>query len=359
MTGNKIIITNPSASTANTVISEKKIIAPNLQQLLQPGQSKIIISQATSQSQPQKMVLNQANLSQVAGKQIIIKQPQVQQKLILNQAGKVIQPVQQQQQIVIGGQRILLNPGQQIITQTIQTPEKPPIVTQNVIQQPQQQNTPQKVTILPAQVQQHTVTSPLQDTITSPQTQQRTQIVVQNPTLAQQISSGKVQMATINGQQVLIRQVGNNQAVVVAHIKQQGDSPAQVVPVQTQTGISSVQPASSNVTQSAAKVIVQQPQQSPVQRKTIITQPTVNQQSSADLSPIMEAALLKGQPQGTVIKCVTAQVIQTQQGPRIVLQGLQGSDFTQQQSALVQQQVKQQLLKGTHFKLLLRTSLTF
>lgn len=59
-----------------------------------------------------------------------------------------------------------------------------------------------------------------------------------------------------------------------------------------------------------------------------------------------ENSLLKGQPPGTVIKCVTAQVIQTQQGPRIVLQGLQGSDFTQQQSALVQQQVKQQLLKG-------------
>lgn len=56
--------------------------------------------------------------------------------------------------------------------------------------------------------------------------------------------------------------------------------------------------------------------------------------------------LLAGQPPGTVIKCVTAQVIQTQQGPRIVLQGLQGADFTPQQLAAVQQQVKQQLLKG-------------
>lgn len=59
--------------------------------------------------------------------------------------------------------------------------------------------------------------------------------------------------------------------------------------------------------------------------------------------------LLAGQPPGTVIKCVTAQVIQTQQGPRIVLQGLQGADFTQQQLAAVQQQVKQQLLKGEFF----------
>lgn len=56
--------------------------------------------------------------------------------------------------------------------------------------------------------------------------------------------------------------------------------------------------------------------------------------------------LFAGQPPGTVIKCVTAQVIQTQQGPRIVLQGLQGADFTPQQLSAVQQQVKQQLLKG-------------
>lgn len=59
-----------------------------------------------------------------------------------------------------------------------------------------------------------------------------------------------------------------------------------------------------------------------------------------------EAALLVGQPPGTVIKAITAQVIQTPQGPRIVLQGLTGADFTPQQLALVQHQVKQQLLKG-------------
>lgn len=65
------------------------------------------------------------------------------------------------------------------------------------------------------------------------------------------------------------------------------------------------------------------------------------------LTPEQEAALLVNQPPGTVIKAITAQVIQTPQGPRIVLQGLTGSDFTAQQLALVQQQVKQQLLKGT------------
>jgi nucleosome-remodeling factor subunit BPTF len=43
---------------------------------------------------------------------------------------------------------------------------------------------------------------------------------------------------------------------------------------------------------------------------------------------------------------VTAQVIQTTQGPRIVLQGLQGTDFTPNQLSMVHQQVKQQLLKA-------------
>lgn len=75
-----------------------------------------------------------------------------------------------------------------------------------------------------------------------------------------------------------------------------------------------------------------------------------NQTSTAPAPGSVEASLLAGQPPGTVIKCVTAQVIQTTQGPRIVLQGLQGADFTPQQLAMVQQQVKQQLLKGSKIK---------
>jgi len=60
-----------------------------------------------------------------------------------------------------------------------------------------------------------------------------------------------------------------------------------------------------------------------------------------------EKLLLANQPPGTVIKCITAQVIQSPtHGNKIVLQGLQGNDFTPQQLQLVQQQVKQQLLKG-------------
>ena len=80
---------------------------------------------------------------------------------------------------------------------------------------------------------------------------------------------------------------------------------------------------------------------------TSTTTTTTNQTSNAPPPGSVEASLLVGQPPGTVIKCVTAQVIQTIQGPRIVLQGLQGADFTPQQLVMVQQQVKQQLLKGS------------
>lgn len=82
---------------------------------------------------------------------------------------------------------------------------------------------------------------------------------------------------------------------------------------------------------------------------TAVSTSSVTKTQSSAATPIpgsIEASLLAGQPPGTVIKCVTAQVISTAEGPRIVLQGLQGSDFTPQQLNMVQQQVKQQLLKG-------------
>lgn len=136
-------------------------------------------------------------------------------------------------------------------------------------------------------------------------------------------------MATINGQQVLIRPTGNNQAQVVAQL-----TPSTLAPAQVQQQ----QPVAAPAPQTPAKPVVAQ---QPAAEETIAR--------AADGSAVDKATvdqLLAGQPPGTVIKCVTAQVIQTQQGPRIVLQGLQGADFTQQQLAAVQQQVKQQLLKG-------------
>lgn len=159
------------------------------------------------------------------------------------------------------------------------------------------------------------------------------QILVNNQTLAQQLATGKVQVATINGQQVLIRPTGNNQAQVVAQL-----TPSTICSTQLQTTQTATTPQS---TASPVKTL-------PSKQIEETTKPSQLQENNASnqIDKNTMEQLLVGQPPGTVIKCVTAQVIQTQQGPRIVLQGLQGADFTQQQLATVQQQVKQQLLKG-------------
>lgn len=100
------------------------------------------------------------------------------------------------------------------------------------------------------------------------------QIVVSNPELAQQIASGKVQVATINGQQVLIRPTGNNQATIVAHlnpgpvIQQQQQQPQQQQQHQQQVqSVQTPQPQSQQVTNQ-----MMSPQQSMVQQQQIVQQ---------------------------------------------------------------------------------------
>lgn len=296
---------------------QKKVISPNLQQLLSPGgsQQKIIVNQATGVQQKVIVGSNILTAAQPGGvpKQIIIQQPQNTSKIVLAPGTKFVQASgstsQSPGQLIIGGQRIVLNAGStsNLIQQNVGTKTIKTVMPQTTVQQPSSQPTTT--------------------------TNTRTQIVVPTQSLAQQISSGKVQIATLNGQQVLIRQTENNTAVVVGHVKQQSDGPAQVVPVPS--------PNTMKLTETIQQVT---PPTSVVTVQTSSTTTTSNTSSGLPLN--VENTLLKGQPPGTVIKCVTAQVIQTQQGPRIVLQGLQGTDFTQQQSALVQQQVKQQLLKG-------------
>lgn len=85
--------------------------------------------------------------------------------------------------------------------------------------------------------------------------------------------------------QVLIRPTGNNQAQIVAHI---GQSPA---PVQT--------PVPTPVVAAPAVTPLRSP--APLQPQLQAQQLTEDQ--------IMEKRLLVGQPPGTVIKTVTAQVI--------------------------------------------------
>lgn len=222
---------------------------------------------------------------------------------------------------------------------------------QQIIQPQQQQiviqQQPSTQTVQQVVVQQSPQAQPVQ-----PQTQQ---IIVNNSNLAQQLAQGKLQVASVNGQQVIIKPLGNNQAQIVAHIKTQTDGQSHIVSnsvVAEQISDAQPAPVQQQVQQLQPKVVIQsQTPKSVSQQQTVLTTPPQQQQqqqNAPQVSPSIEQSLLQGQPPGTVIKCVTAQVIQTQNGPRIVLQGLQGNDFTPQQLALVQQQVKQQLLKGRH-----------
>ncbi|XP_048270698.1 nucleosome-remodeling factor subunit NURF301 isoform X2 [Bombus terrestris] len=175
------------------------------------------------------------------------------------------------------------------------------------------------------------------------------QIVVTNANLAQQLATGKAQLTTIGGHQVVIRSTPTGNQIVHLNSTNSGIivkntvTPTKQVPVlqstqSTTTATTGAQStdATNNSTGSTTST----------NETLTTTTTTTNQTSTAPAPGSVEASLLAGQPPGTVIKCVTAQVIQTTQGPRIVLQGLQGADFTPQQLVMVQQQVKQQLLKA-------------
>jgi nucleosome-remodeling factor subunit BPTF len=320
-------------TTSGQIITQIPGQATNLQQLLQRGTvtgQKIILNQASGGIQ--KLLMASPGQQQIGDKQIIIQSPSGQspQRIIMNQHGQVLQSISTggQQQIIVGNQKILLSPDQRIVAQPGQQIK--------TIQQP--------IQLKIQQSPQATVTSPSADQQQKPVQQ----VVVQNNAIAQQLAEGKIQLANYNGQQVLIKQIGNGQAQIVGHVK------TNTVGQQNQISIASP----IQQTQQHQIITTKPVMQSPVQQTQQIvqnTQATVTQvipqqqqqQSEEQISASVEQSLLAHQPPGTVIKVVTAQVVQTNNGPRIVLQGLQGSDFTQQQTQLVQQQVKQQLLKGT------------
>lgn len=207
----------------------------------------------------------------------------------------------------------------------------------------------------------------------------------------QQLASGKAQIANIGGQQVVIRtstpgqiiqwnstnnlvlknaatsaktqskfesfqllKIFINSIFLFIYLQLQFTLVAvsqQTTPVASaSTPIMTPQVASTPSTLSPVKSEISEPATPSTATGTVPTTPstagTTASTTSSGLAPTLEASLLAGQPPGTIIKCVTAQVIQTTQGPRIVLQGIQGNDFTAQQLNAVQQQVKQQLLKG-------------
>ncbi|KAM7358275.1 nucleosome-remodeling factor subunit NURF301 E(bx) isoform 2-T3 [Cochliomyia hominivorax] len=350
---------------------QKVIIQPS-QQSTTTSSSTLTGQTATTSAQTIPQTTNQMNPQQ---QQVIVKPTNSSgvQSVSIQQSQKVIQTIVNtsnvQQHILVGGQRIILSPGQTILTQRSIPSQNPslqalPTSTSTQLNNTSKTSVQQSTSTIqqPASkvlkqfvVQSHTSNTnaiDVQNNINVIKSHQNTnhsstinsstsntnsqqQIIVQNSTLAQQLAQGKLQVATINGQQVIIKPLGNNQAQIVAHIKTQSDGNAHIVtntPIENQ-----MSPSKTNTVSQSTSLSLQTTQQ-----QTITPQQQIH--SNQPLS--IEESLLQGQPPGTVIKCVTAQVIQTEQGPRIVLQGLVGNDFTQQQLALVQQQVKQQLLKA-------------
>lgn len=284
----KIITT----TTASGQMQGNIISSTNLQQLLQRNNvqqgQKIVLQSGPGGVQKVLVAASPHQQQQPQGEKRIIVQNASgqQQQFILQQNQNTASP--QQQFVTIGGQKLIL-----------QTSGGSPQVQQIKTAIPQQQ--------IQLQIQEQ-----------QPQQQQQ-QIIIQqnsNNNIAQQISQGKVQVMNINGQQVLVKSVGNNQSVIVGQVK-----------------TSQVSPIKPNMA-----TIISSPQTHQV-IKTV-------QATSTTSSDINDQALLAKHPPGTVLKCVTAQVMQTPSGPRIVLQGLQGTDISPQQSQVLQQQVKQQLMKG-------------
>lgn len=278
------------------------ISSANLQQLLQrgnvtPGQ-KIVVQSGPGGVQ-KLLVQSSPQVQQSGEKRIIIQNASGQQQQYILQNQNSPQQQQQQQYVTIGGQKLILQTsGTPTQVQQIKTMSSPVQQTQQ-IQFQIQESSPQ-------------------------QSQQQQQIVVQSNgnNIAQQMAQGKIQVMNLNGQQVLVKSVGNNQSVIVGQVK---TSTAQVTPVKHNI-------QTTMVTTTPTQQIV----------KTVQIPSLVN---SGDAG-VSEQAMLAGHPPGTIVKCVTAQVMQTPSGPRIVLQGLQGSDISPQQSQVLQQQVKQQLMKG-------------
>ncbi|XP_055689203.1 nucleosome-remodeling factor subunit NURF301 isoform X2 [Lutzomyia longipalpis] len=352
----QIVSSTSTVQQATQQQQQQKIVtSSNLQQLLsQTGGQKLVLSQGQG---GQRILITPAGQQIAAqpgtpGQQIIVQQspqtqtvqqPQQQQHIVINQ-GKVQQVIGgAQQQIIVGGQRILLNPGQRIVTsQGTQQVQLQLQTTTQVPASPTQQQQP----VLAAATPTVTATSPPTAVLATPQQQQ--QIVIQNSNLAQQFASGKLQLATINGQQVLLRPLANNQAQIVAHVKPHDAATSTAQVVVSNTAGTPQQQQQQQVLPTVQQVVspptTPQKVAAPISPQTPAA--TSSGQSSGIVSPSIEHSLLKGQPPGTVIKCVTAQVIQTPAGPRIVLQGLANNDFTPQQLSLVQQQVKQQLLKA-------------
>lgn len=204
-----------------------------------------------------------------------------------------------QQVVVQGNRQIVVQPAQQLVAQPQQQVVVAP-AQQVLVQAGARAGTPRMQAVQTVLVQGQLLPRPAAPRTPAvaprpivqaprPRPAQAQQIVVNNPVLVQQIAAGKIQLATVNGQQVLIRPTGNNQAQIVAHI---GQSPSAVSAAPVPSPAPAVRPT--------PPPLAPQPAPPPVQ-------PQPQQQLTED--EIVEKRLLIGQPPGTVIKTVTAQVI--------------------------------------------------
>lgn len=258
------------------VQANQQVVVQSPQQVVVQGQVKLSpsplvqVSQGTilqTNSRPIQTVVMQGN-SQIVQGQVV-------------QGGQIIQG-----QVVQSGQQVLQ--GSTLVQGQVIRPATTQLTTSNA-------NSPQVLrAVTPGQ-----------------------QIVVNNPALAQQLAAGKLQLATINGQQVLIRPVGNNQAMIVAHITQQSAQNNSQGETTAQNQTSATSQVQNVVVQQAipGQAVVQDittPLASPAKQQCqvqVLSPPLANQQTTAlTEEQLMEQRLLVGQPPGTVIKTVTAQV---------------------------------------------------
>lgn len=309
--GQQQLILRPSPApgqAAGTKTLVQKILTPNI--LQKTSQAKIIASKAadgtpTTSGQQQRVVTTslQQLLAQNPGQKIVVNQGTPNQRILIASNATAAQPQQPQQQILVqqpGGQvvqQILLNSGQRIVAGT-------PAV-KAIVQQPATAASPQTAQY---QIQQQSSTQQPQQS---------------NGSIAQQLASGKLRMVNYNGQQVIVKPLNNNSAMIIAHVKQQENGPAQIVV--TPQGAAAAAAVSDNEGDQ---------QQEPADDE---------EEGAAAADEGAGSSTASAQP---IVKSITAQILQTAAGPRIVLQGLGQDELTQQQLAEVQQQVKAQLMKG-------------
>ncbi|XP_065199486.1 nucleosome-remodeling factor subunit NURF301 [Planococcus citri] len=317
----------------------------------------------------------QVILKSQPGMQTLIPKTSGNTTVLVNNSGQVVNP----QQIVIGGKNIATQ-ASVAVTPTLQTIATPKQTSVVLTSEGQMVNTMSPLLLNSANM--------------------NTVNVLQN------LVNGKAALTTINGQQVIIRAAGGDgtlaqlattpggAANIVKVVRSAAPGTISNLNIQTTTATSILQnqppltPIAAAVAPAAPTSVVTHQQapittttiQSPTKltpktqvTKTILapkpkkispavaTAPTsaaaapvtsnigpggdaASRTNASGLTPQQEA-MLANEPPGTIIKCITAQVIQSPQGPRIVLQGLQGSNFTPQQLQVIQHQVKQQLLK--------------